>query len=78
VVLAQGVEHHHLVDAVDEFGAEIGLHFGHDRQLDHLVIVTGHALDHLAAQVAGHDNDRVLEVHGAALAIGHAAVVQDL
>ncbi len=30
------------------------------------------------AQVGGHDQDRVAEVHHVALAIGHAAVVQDL
>ena len=34
--------------------------------------------DVLAADVAGHDDDGVSEVHGAALAVGEAAVVQDL
>ncbi len=32
----------------------------------------------LGAQVRGHDQDRVAEVHHVALAIGHAAVIQDL
>ena len=37
------------------------------------------ALAHeLGAEVAGHDDDRVAEVHRAALAVGQAAVVQDL
>jgi hypothetical protein len=78
VLLVEGVEHHHLVDAVDELGAEVGLHLAHHRQLDHLVIVAGHLLDHLAAEVAGHHDHGVLEVHGAALAVGHAAVVEHL
>ena len=34
--------------------------------------------DGRAADVAGHDDDRVLEVHGPALAVGQAAVVEDL
>jgi hypothetical protein len=32
----------------------------------------------LSAQVAGHDQDRVAEVHNAALAIGQPPVVEDL
>ena len=34
--------------------------------------------DFAAAQVAGHDNQRILKVHAAALAIGQAAIVQNL
>ena len=34
--------------------------------------------DNLGAQVGCHDQDRVLEVHGPALGIGHTAVIQDL
>jgi len=64
------MEHHHFVDAVDELGAEAGFHFGHHRQLDHLVIVASHLLDHLAAEVADHHDDGVLEIGGAPLAIG--------
>ena len=78
MLLVEGVEHHQLVDAVDELRAEIGLHLGHHRQLDHLVVVAAHLLDHLAAQVGGHDDHGVLEVHRAALAVGHAAVVEHL
>ena len=32
----------------------------------------------LGADIAGHDNDSVLEVNGAALRIGNAAIVQNL
>ena len=35
-------------------------------------------LDDGGADVAGHDDERVLEIHGAALAVGEAAVVQHL
>ena len=41
--------------------------------------VPGSHLEHkLGADVGGHDEDGVLEVHGAALRVRHAAVVQDL
>ena len=42
------------------------------------LLPTGVRLDALGAEVARHDHDGVLEVHGAALRIGEAAVVQDL
>jgi hypothetical protein len=35
-------------------------------------------LNHARAHVAGHDDERVLEVHGAALAVRQAAVLQNL
>src|SRR5450759_1758380 len=78
VLFVQRVEHHHLVDAVDEFGTEVRFHFAHHRQLDDLVIVARHLLDHLRTKVGGHHDHRVLEVHGAPLSIGHASVVQHL
>ena len=34
--------------------------------------------DPLRAEVRGHDHERVLEVHGAALAVGEAALVENL
>jgi hypothetical protein len=72
------MEDHHFVDPVDEFRPEVVLHLSHHRHLDHPIIVARHLLDHLATQVGGHDDHRVLEIHGTALAIGHAAVVQHL
>jgi len=36
------VEHHDLVDAVDEFGAELRLDLAQHGELDHLVIVARH------------------------------------
>ena len=42
------------------------------------VVAAAVAEDELAADVRGHDDDGVLEVDGAALAVGEAAVVEDL
>jgi len=44
VLLAQGVEHHDLVDAVDELRPELRLHLGHHRGLDGAVFGSRHAL----------------------------------
>ena len=78
MLLVERVEHHDLVDAVHELGPELGLHLAQHRELDHLVVVARHLLDHLRAQVRGHHDHRVLEIHGAALPVGHAAVVEHL
>jgi hypothetical protein len=50
------------------------------RLLDLLTRLLLHGLgcDELGADIGGHDQHRVLEVHGAALAVGEAAVVHDL
>ena len=72
------MEDHHFVDAVDELGAEIGLHLVQHRQLDGRIIVTRHLLNHLAAEVGGHHHHGVAEIDGAALAVGEAAVVEYL
>src|SRR5688500_19600971 len=50
VLLAERVEHHHLVDAIDELGAELRLHLAHHGELHHLVVTARHALDHLRAE----------------------------
>ena len=51
-----------------------------DREFHPLVAALGrHGIqDAVAADVGGHDDDGVLEVDGAALAVGQAAVVEDL
>ena len=73
------MEHDDVVDAVDELGPEVLLHDLHHRLL-HLRVVrlAGHLLDHLRAEVRGHDDHGVAEVDGAALAVGQAAVVEHL
>ena len=72
------MEHDYLIDPIDEFRTEVGLDLAHHRELDNLVIVAGHLLDHLAAEVRRHHDHRVLEVHSASLAICHAAIVKYL
>ena len=78
MLFAERVEDDDLIDAVDELGPEIRLHLAHHRQLDQLVIVAGHLLDHLAAEVGGHHDDGVLEVHRPPLPVRHAPVVEHL
>ena len=46
--------------------------------VDELRLEVGLDAGAAARDVRGHDQDRVLEVHGAALAVGEAAVVQHL
>ena len=43
------MEHHHLIDTVDEFRSKMRFHFAHHRQFHHLVILIAHALYHLRA-----------------------------
>ena len=80
VLLAQGVEDDDLVHAVEEFGPEMPLHLLDHRLLHALVSrsVEGAAVfqDARAADVRGHDHDRVLEIDRAPLAVGQPAVVQ--
>ncbi len=73
------MEHHHLVDPVDELGAEVGADLGHHRRLHAFVVVlAGEPLDDVGTQVGSHHDHRVAEIHGAALAIGEAAIVEHL
>src|SRR5918997_537479 len=74
------VEDDDLVYPVDELRAQLvphDQHHVHSELLEGLV-AAGVGLDPLRAHVRGHDDDRVLEVHGAALRVGEPSVVQDL
>ncbi len=79
VLRLERMEHDHVVDAIDELGPEMLADDFHDLRL-HLLVVrsTRELLDTLAAQVRRHDDDRVAEVHGAALAVREPAVVEHL
>ena len=66
-----------LVHPVEELGLERGPHELH-HPLVHLHLGDVRVQDELAADVGGHDDHRVLEVHGAAVPVGEPAVVQDL
>ena len=60
-------------------GPEVLLHHFHDRRLHlRVVALARELLDHVRTQVRGHDDHGVAEVHGAALAVGEAAVVEHL
>ena len=75
---AEGVENDDLVNAVQEFrpeGAPQGIHdplFHLSRRL------FPQFLNPLAPHIGGHDEHRVLEIHGPALSVGHSTVIQDL
>ena len=76
------MEDHDVVEAVDEFRAEVRLDHAHHRRL-HLHVGLGAAvaaelLDLVRAQVGGHHDHGVAEIHGATLAVGQAAVVEHL
>src|SRR4051794_26845559 len=88
LVLGELVEDDHLVDPVEELGAEDFFEIAHDPVLH---VAVGHAglvgdgepdrgvlRDLAGADVRGHDHDRVAEVDGAALGVGEAAVLEDL
>ena len=72
------MEHHDVIDTVEELGAE-GLSHGRVDLMAHLLLVLAGKLgDSLGAHVARHDDDRVLEGHLATLAIGQTTVVKHL
>ena len=84
--LAQLVEDDHLVDAVQELGAEAPLELLHHAFLHLLVgdrLARRAEPDRRLAQIGGaevrrHDDHGVLEVDRAALGVGQAPVLQDL
>src|ERR1035441_2668274 len=89
LLLLQLVEDDHVVDAVEELGAEHFLELAHDPALHvvvcdpGLVVGDGEAERRVArdlggADVRGHDHDRVAEVHSAALGVREPAVLEDL
>ena len=91
-VSGEWVEDHDVVDTVQEFRTEGLFEVVHDLALHGFVVHFGLGVfivyageaqalavhDGLRAEVGGHDDDGVFEVHHTALAIGQAAVVQDL
>jgi hypothetical protein len=75
------VEDDDVVDAVEEFGAEVLAQDAHDALggLGEAFVALGPCCGELVrAEVRGHDEDGVLEVDGAALGVGEAPVVEDL
>ncbi len=89
LVFRQLVEHDHFVDAVQELGPEDLLELSHHPALHLAVLETtvAHVLaeakglplrDGARADVRGHDDDAVTEVHSASLGVGEPTVLQDL
>src|SRR5438105_2935205 len=87
VVVAQRLEDDDFVDAVDELGVERPLHFAEHhfrhalRDLARVRRLEAHRallLDEASADVRRHDDDRVLEVHPVAEAVGQVAVLEHL
>ena len=86
LVLGEALVVHDLVQTVQELGAELAL----QQQVDLLAGLVAQLIgalcaallqivqDDVTAQVGSQDDHRVLEVHGAALTVGDAAVVQHL
>ena len=85
-VLRQRQEHDGLVHTVQELGPYLLLQHGHDGLLrlveDAFAVALVHAgkllPDVVAAEVRGHDDDGVFEVHRAPLVVGQTSVVEHL
>ena len=82
VALGQGVEDDDLVDPVEELRPEVRPerlgHLGLHRLVGGVAGASATRRDGRAADVAGHDQDAVLEVDRPALAVGQPAVIEDL
>ena len=79
LLLAQRVKHHRLVHAVDELGAKVLCQHAHYRRFHRVVmLVTGEFLNQVRSEVGRHHDNRIAKIHGAALAVGQAAVFQHL
>ena len=75
----QGVEYHHLVDAVDELRSKVICYFAHHRRLHALIVgAAGQRLDGVRAQIRSHDDDGIAEIDRAAVTIGQTTIVQHL
>ena len=75
----QGVEDDDIIHPVEEFGAEMSPQSFHDSGSHGLLIPSGRFVDNiLRTDVGGHDHHRIFKIHGAALAVCQAAVVQKL
>ena len=81
LVQSERLEEDDFVDAVEELGTEVAAEFRHDRLaglLRDLALGIEPLHQQRRADVGGHDDEGVLEVDCAALAIGEPPVVEDL
>src|SRR5262245_54389669 len=75
---AQAVEDNNLIDSIQEFRLESVAQRRHDLPLHFLAVCASQILDILAAEIGGHNDNRVLSIDRPALTIGYAAVFEDL
>ena len=84
LILVEAVKDDRVVDAIDEFRPEVGLHFVETLLLHVQPVDFGRfsveeiVLNDVRADVTGHDDNRVSEIDRAPLAIGESAVVEHL
>ena len=85
--LFERVEHHRLIDAVEELRSEVAgyirHHFGLNRRLECAAIRSGiiflkRLADMHCAQVRRHHHHGVAEIHRSALAVGQSPIFQHL
>lgn len=75
LLVAQGVKHDNVVEAVEELGAEVLLHDAHHQVLGQRGVAV--LQQQVRAQVGGQDDYRVGKGHRAALGVRQPAVVQN-
>src|SRR3546814_18342877 len=76
---SQAVEQYELVQAVEELRPEMGTDNLHYLRFHILHLLPFRKIGEiLAAQIAGQDDQRVAEIHGAALSVCQAAIIKDL
>ena len=81
LVFAEGVEDDDVVDAVEELGAEVlaqVIHYAFFGFFEAVFAAGPGSCKLGSADVGGHDENRVLEVDGAALGIGKSSVINEL
>ena len=81
LVQRERLEENDLVDPVEEFGPEMAAEFGHHRfagLLRDLPLGIEPLHEERGADIGGHDDQGVLEVDRAALAVGESPIVEDL
>src|SRR5487761_1821582 len=75
LLLGQRLEDDHLVDAVEKLGAEVFSQHGDHRVTHSFEVLAVHLLDQWATEIRRHDQNRVAEVDGPALAVRQTSIV---
>ena len=70
VLATQRMEHDEVVDSIYEFGAEVAADDIHDGVLHRIIVLlTGHFLDQLRAEIRRHDDHGVAKIDGPSLPV---------